>query len=318
VVGASFTVPIVGPKSHISRDALIYLPPQYFQTSYKHYKFPVIELLHGSPGDPTSWVDVLEVVPTFLGLLASGQAKPAVLVMPNTDGGMQYSLQCLNNPGGIQDMTYVAQEVPEAVEHLVRVQPPGKAWGLAGYSEGGYCTANIALNDPGGYGFAGILSGYFQPLPSQVPAGNKPGAKPVVENVFAHYPQLRLRNTPSSYILHVPVGEEVPLFWLAAGLGDKGDAVAAEDFQQLASIRQVNIPLDLIPGGHTGQVWRSALGPMLTWMTPQLTQEAALAAQASAAKPRPAGKPASKPRRSTAKPAATKAAPPRGTATKRP
>jgi enterochelin esterase-like enzyme len=314
VVGASFTVPIVGPKSHLTRDALVYLPPQYFQAAYKHYRFPVIELLHGSPGDPTSWVDVLEVVPTFLGLLASGQAKPAVLVMPNTDGGKQYSLQCLNNPGGIQDMTYVGQEVPAAVEHLVRVQPPGKAWGVAGYSEGGYCAANIALNEPGGYGFAGVLSGYFQPLPSQVPEGSKAGAKPVTEDVFARYPQLRLRNTPSYYILHVPVGLEVPLFWLAAGTADRGDVVAAEDFQQLASTRQVNVPLDLIPGGHTGQVWRTALGPMLTWMTPQLTAEAALATQPTAAKPHPAKpvKPA-KPR-VAAKPTPARGAPP----TKRP
>ena len=25
----------------------VYLPPQYFQKSFRHYKFPVIELLHG-------------------------------------------------------------------------------------------------------------------------------------------------------------------------------------------------------------------------------------------------------------------------------
>jgi hypothetical protein len=39
----------------------------------------------------------------------------------------------------------------------------------------------------------------------------------------------------------------------------------------------------IIPGGgHQGSVWRAALGPMLTWMTPQLAQQAAKADYAAA------------------------------------
>jgi len=41
-------------------------------------------------------------------------------------------------------------------------------------------------------------------------------------------------------------------------------------------------------GGHQGSVWRAALGPMLSWMTPQLVQQVAnadfYAAQAAAAR----------------------------------
>jgi len=43
------------------------------------------------------------------------------------------------------------------------------------------------------------------------------------------------------------------------------------------------VPLLLIPGGHQGSVWRAALGPMLTWMTPQLAVQAARADAAAAA-----------------------------------
>ena len=284
-VGTTFATNITGPKTHITRQVIIYEPPQYFQKAYKHYRFPAIELLHGSPGSPIAWIDVLDVEDTYLGLLASGQAKPAILVMPDTDGGMKYSLQCLNNPGGIQDMTYVATEVPEAVYKLIpQVQPPGRAWGVAGYSEGGYCAANLALNEPGSFGYAGVLSGYFYPLPSQVPEGNKLGGKPVRENVFADYPALRLRNTPSWYILRVPGGVDLPQFWLAAGSADTGDVQAAEQFRQLVALRQLNVTLDLIPGGHTGKVWRAALTPMLTWMTPQLAEQATIASQAAAEK----------------------------------
>ena len=177
-VGYLFQTSVTGVRSHLTRDVYVYLPPQYFQKAYAHYKFPVIELLHGSPGNPQAWVDVMSVIPTFLNLLVPHPTDAAVLVMPDTDGGQQYGLQCLNNPGGIQDMTFVALDVPAAIARIARVQPPGRAWGLAGYSEGGYCTANIALQDPAGYGAVGVMSGYFAPILSTVPARNKPGARP--------------------------------------------------------------------------------------------------------------------------------------------
>jgi enterochelin esterase-like enzyme len=283
-VGYLFQTSVTGVRSHLTRDVYVYLPPQYFQKAYAHYKFPVIELLHGSPGNPQAWVDVMGVIPTFLNLLESHPTDAAVLVMPDTDGGRQYGLQCLNNPGGIQDMTFVALDVPTAIARIARVQPPGWAWGLAGYSEGGYCTANIALQDPAGYGAVGVMSGYFAPSPSTVPAGNKPGAKPLRVNVFLGRPGLLLINSPRAYITRVPVNDVLPAFWLTAGAQDRPDVVAAANFRQLLQTRVANVPFVIIPGGHQGSVWRAALAPMLTWMTPQLAQQAAKADAAAAAR----------------------------------
>ena len=209
-VGYLFQTSVTGAHSHLTRDVFVYLPPQYFQKRFRHYKFPVIELLHGSPGGPRAWVDVMGVIPTFLSLLGTHPDDAAVLVMPDTDGGPQYGLQCLNNPGGIQDMTFVARDVPEAIARIARVQPPGRAWGLAGYSEGGYCAANIGVQDPTGYGAVGVLSGYFGPIKSQVPAGNKPGGKPLTVNVFLGHPGLELVNTPRYYVTRVPVNDDAP------------------------------------------------------------------------------------------------------------
>jgi enterochelin esterase-like enzyme len=282
-VGYLFQTSVTGAHSHLTRDVYVYLPPQYFQKHYAHYRFPVIELLHGSPGNPEAWVDVMSVIPTFLSQLAVHPEDSAVLVMPDTDGGLQYELQCLNNPGGIQDMTFVDRDVPEAIARIARVQPPGRAWGVAGYSEGGYCAANIALQDPAGYGAAGVMSGYFSPIPSQVPAGNKPGGKPRVVNVFAGQPALAQLNSPRSYITHAPVNQEIPAFWLAAGAKDRQDVSAAMNFRQLLLTRVANVPLDIVPGGgHQGSVWRAALDPMLKWMTPQLAQQAVKADTAAA------------------------------------
>ena len=295
-VGYLFQTTIVGQRSRLARTVYVYLPPQYFQKAYAHYKFPAIELLHGSPGNPEAWLTVLDVIPTFLNLLETHPSDASILVMPDTDGGQQYGLQCLNNPGGIQDMTFVAEDVPNYLARFVRVQAPGPAWGVAGYSEGGYCAANIALQEPDRYGAAGIMSGYFVPIESQVPTGNKPGGKPYTVNVFAGHPALQLINSPSVYITKVPLAVHLPAFWLAAGAQDTQDVSAAANFRQLVQTRLVvqnrlllqnrslDVPFMIVPdGGHQGSVWRAALGPMLAWMTPQLAAQAAKADAAAAA-----------------------------------
>ena len=294
-VGYLFQTTIVGQRSRLARNVYVYLPPQYFQKAYAHYKFPAIELLHGSPGNPQAWLSVLDVIPTYLSLLEAHPSDAAVLVMPDTDGGQQYGLQCLNNPGGIQDMTFVAEDVPDYIARLVRVQSPGPAWGVAGYSEGGYCAANIAMQEPDRYGAAGIMSGYFVPIQSQVPKDNKPGGKPYTVNVFAGHPALQLVNSPGAYITKVPLAVRLPAFWLAAGVQDKQDVRAAANFRQLVQTRLLvqnrlllqnrptNVPFLVVPdGGHQGSVWRAALGPMLAWMTPQLAVQAARADAAAA------------------------------------
>jgi enterochelin esterase-like enzyme len=290
--GYLFQTSVTGARSHLTRDVYVYLPPQYFRKAYRHYKFPVIELLHGSPGGPRAWVNVMGVIPTFLSLLGTHPDDAAVLVMPDTDGSPRYGLQCLNNPGGIQDMTFVARDVPDAIARIARVQPPGRAWGVAGYSEGGYCAANIGVQEGKWFGAAGVLSGYFAPIKSQVPAGNKPGGRPLTVNVFLGHPGLKLVNTPRYYVTRLPVNDQLPVFWLAVGAEDTEDVSAAQYFRQVLQTRMVNVPLMVVPGGgHQASVWREALGPMLRWMTPQLAgvvkqADAAAARKAHDGKPR--------------------------------
>ena len=276
--GYLFRTTVRGRGSHLTRDVYVWLPPQYFQPAYRNYRFPAIELLHGSPGEPESWINVMDVIPIYSGLLKSKQTTPAILVMPDTDGGGHYELQCLNYPyrHGIQDETFVAEEVPDWIARNLRVMPPGPSWGIAGYSEGGYCAANIGLQHPTRFGYVGSLSGYFAPSNSHYPLNGVANAPVIgISNPFAGYPKLAAVNTPQESITQVPLGIQVPYFWLAAGAKDQGDVDAARVFQQYALTRLAEVPLLLVPGGHhSANVWRAALGPMLQWMTPRLTVSA--------------------------------------------
>jgi enterochelin esterase-like enzyme len=269
--GYLFRTTITGPESHLTREVYVYLPPQYFAKAYANYRFPAVELLHGSPGSPESWINVMDVIPLYDKQLAAHEAQPAVLVMPDTDGGPQYQMQCLNYAGGEQDLTFVGQEVPDWVSDNLRVQPPGPAWGIAGYSEGGYCAANIGLQEPARYGYAGSISGYFAPSTSQIPLGGQP----TDVRVDPHDPVELLLNTPQDYISRIPAGVQVPKFWLGAGALDTGDVQAAESFRQLLLRREASVPLMIVPGGgHEAMVWRAALSPMLAWMTMRMSEAA--------------------------------------------
>jgi enterochelin esterase-like enzyme len=258
---------VTGQRSHLTRAVYVYLPPQYFQPAYRAYRFPAIELIHGHPGVPQDWITVVGVTSAYDRLLAGKLAKPAVLVMPDANGGDRISLQCLNQVGGPQDLTYLAADLPARIARLLRVAPPGRAWGVAGYSEGGFCAANMALRYPQRYGSAGVLSGYFAPL------DNQPAGTGVMVSPFGGNDRLREQNTPQDELLNLPAATVLPRFWLGAGAADSQDVASAESFRQELRPRQPDAPLILTPGsGHTMTTWRAQVPSMLSWMTPRLAR----------------------------------------------
>jgi enterochelin esterase-like enzyme len=269
--GFTFQVALAGKLSHITRLGLVYLPPQYFQSAYHSHQFPVVELIHGQPGTPEDWIDVAGVTATLDQLVNDGLAEPVVLVMPDADGGQRVSLQCLNVHNGPEDMTYLAQDVPSDIAAMLgdRIDPIGPAWGIAGYSEGGYCAANIALHYRRSYGFAGVLSGYFTPQPTDVLMNGK------AVDPFGSKKQ-RYANTPLAEVRSLDPGEPIPQFWLGAGANSPADVQAADYFAQVLGLHQVVPPVQTSPGGHTMGVWRAQIPPLLEWMTEGLTSEAVI------------------------------------------
>jgi enterochelin esterase-like enzyme len=272
--GYTVHLTVHGPLSDISRSVYVYLPPQYFQSAYRDYRFPAIELLHGFPGTPQDWITVVGITSMLQYLVGTGQAKPAVLVMPDANGGRGISLQCLNQYKGPQDATFLAKDLPTYMSQELRVVPPGPAWGIAGYSEGGFCAANLGLQYGNVFGYSGVLSGYFDPSDNQLTD------PPRMVSPFApHDTAARKENTPDDLVSALPPGSGIPQFWIGVGSGDKSDLKSAQVFDQLLQNRQPGVTLKIVPGGgHTMFTWRTLLPPMLEWMTPQLAT-AAVSAQ---------------------------------------
>jgi hypothetical protein len=267
--GFTVRLGVSGPLSHLTRAVYVYLPPQYFQAGYQLYRFPVIELIHGYPGSPQDWITVLNVNASLNTLMSERQAKPAVLVMPDANGGLGVSLQCLNIYRGPQDETFLSDDVPDYIAAHLRVQPPGKGWGIAGYSEGGFCAANLGLRDGKVFSYAGVLSGYYAPDPNLLENPHR------LVSGFSGPLQKHL-NTPMYLLLKLPATTPIAQFWLGVGGSDRVDIRTADDFRQLVELRQpLAPPIALVPGGgHTMFTWRALVPRMLTWMTDRLAAEA--------------------------------------------
>ena len=257
--GRLISLDLAGQESQINRTGLVYLPPQYFQGRYASFRFPVMELIHGSPGQPYDWVGALHVTSALDTLVSKHHALPMILVMPDINGGVQMpSSQCLNGRPGPQTDTYLTVDVPADVVAVFRAQPLGPHWGIAGYSEGGFCAANLALRHPASYGAAASMSGYFQPLPID-------GTDPFSGNAVA-----RLANDPMWLAERHGAGQPLPAFWLMAGKSDHADVLSARTMSTL--LRPVErVPVVLVPRvGHTFAAWIPAVPKMLTWASPRL------------------------------------------------
>jgi enterochelin esterase-like enzyme len=250
-------VHLAGAASGISRPGFVYLPPQYFEAKYAHVRFPVLELLHGSPGTPANWVFQINLAGIMDRLISHDLAGPMIVVMPAIDDGSRFE-ECVDAPNA-KDDTYVTQDVRHDVLAHFRAATDPAEWGIGGYSSGGYCAANLALRHRADFGAAAMMDGYFQPTagPAAAALQNDPAAEDA--------------NNPLLTASRLAAGAHpLPGFWLAAGTGDSADQRAARDFvHALHGVEQATLYRE--PGaGHNFYAWRPALAPMLVWMWSRL------------------------------------------------
>ncbi len=256
VAGKVLTVSLPGPRSGIKRTGYVYLPPQYFQPVYAHTRFPVVELLHGTPSLASSWLVHMHVDALANQLISHRLMGPMVLVMPQTYSGSTYE-ECLNSSRG-QDDTYLTTDVRHDIEARFRVARASAQWAVAGISSGGYCAANLALRHPAMWGAAGIISGYFRP--EDGPAAQVLNNDPVAED--ANDPLLLARQLTTH-------SKPVPSFWMSAGLNNRADIAGAQAFAAaLHGIERVTLFRD--PGSHDFYSFGPAFARVLPWAWTQL------------------------------------------------
>lgn len=262
--GTLVKVRLAGRRSHITRQGLLWFPPQYSAPAYAHTRFPVVELIPGTPGQPADWVTSLHVTTILAALTAAGTIAPMVVVMvpSNPPTGYGHGQECTNKgTRGAQDSTYTGRDVPADLAGL-RVYSPGPHWAVAGYSSGGYCAVDLTLKHPGTYGAVADLDGYLSPLEDG----------PLWHVIFN-----RNRAAIRAYDITAELAVDhrpLPPFYLVAGRGNR------EDLDDLITLRtllrnRTAVTSLITAGGHTFPQWRAELPAMLTWISHHISPGAA-------------------------------------------
>lgn len=143
-----------------TRDTDVYLPPDYTTTK----RYPVLYLLHGFWGAPSSFVVSLRLADVADALIRDGRARPFIAVMPpggRPTGSKRQRTQ--SEWAGVWEDFVVRGVVPWVDTRLPTLRG-ASARAIAGVSAGGFGAVDIALRHVGVFSVAESWEGYFQPF----------------------------------------------------------------------------------------------------------------------------------------------------------
>lgn len=150
---------------HATNDhVIVWLPPQYRNPAYAHYRFPLVTFLPGDPGSPLVTFQQFEFAAAANRAIESGQVPPFVGLFPTMTIQPGHDTECTDIPRGPRALNWLADTVPQYVQRHFRVMPPGAAWTAMGFSTGGFCAAKLVLRYPRLFGSAVAFGAYYTPI----------------------------------------------------------------------------------------------------------------------------------------------------------
>lgn len=244
------TFTVDGPASHLSMTAYAYLPAGYDESTQA---YPVIEALDGFPGTPMSWLKRMRLQDRLDAEIAAHRMPPTVVVLPYQTPSLRHDTECVNARSGLSAETFLTQDVPNAVVQRFRVRTDGAAWGLIGYSAGGFCSVNLALRHPERYAAAASLSGYFRAVTDHTTG-----------DLYRGDVADRELNSPLWRLEHLPIPPVA--IYLASARDDPSEFRQLKEFTAEAKppLRLTTATTAL--GGHTMAAWLPMIAPALDWL----------------------------------------------------
>jgi enterochelin esterase-like enzyme len=145
-------------------SACVYLPLGYDRPANCRRRYPVVYLLHGSPGKPQDWIDAGGIALIEDGLVAEGQIQPMILVAADGRGpaGEDQCTGWLDAGDGALPMerVFMHEFVPK-IDRMFRTVANAGGRALLGVSAGGYAAYNLGTRHPAAFGVLASHSGYF-------------------------------------------------------------------------------------------------------------------------------------------------------------
>ena len=229
------------------RSSAVYLPPGYTAT----HRYPVVYLLHGMRGAPSSFWAGLHFATVADELITSGRSAPFIAVMPvagprvNPDGGEW---------AGVWEQ-YVVQDVVPWVDTHLPTLADRRDRALEGLCAGGYGAIDIGLRHPTLFGTLGSWEGYFAPV-----FRDGPFVRATTADLDRHDPTLLVKDEAPQ--LRVSGTR----FYVSVG-GNHGHVLRIWSLafdRELQSL-QLSQRLWLLPRAERGHFWSATLPSALTY-----------------------------------------------------
>jgi enterochelin esterase-like enzyme len=224
---------------------VVYTPAAYDPEADVSY--PVLCLLHGWSDSEIAWTQIGQAHLILDALIASGSAKPMIVVMPLGYGQMSFvetGIEVWQNPAAITASVMRFQrallnEVLPQVESIYKVRRDRESRAIAGLSMGGLQSLVIGLNHPDRFAWIGAFS----------------SAVSFLDDRRAQY-------------LFPNLGSAAPkpdLVWISCGMEDP---LVASNRSFIAWLKQRGVSITAVetPSGHTWLEWRDRFvdfAPML-------------------------------------------------------
>jgi enterochelin esterase-like enzyme len=204
-------------------------------------------LNHGWFDRPEYLLRYLKVDQVYDAMLARGELRPAVLVIPDVRFKNFYRVNSQRFPFP-NYLTLVAEEVAGIVSQHYKIPFERDRWAIGGFSFGGYLSLDVGRRYPGRFASVSVISGLVDPQWSYWPAQAPPS-----DTLDARG---RGRNT-------VVAPGPIPRLFLACGINDRRQFGVMQQLDQ--TLEGLGIPhtWSTGPGGHTWEYWSSVLQPML-------------------------------------------------------
>ncbi|GAC1322260.1 MAG: hypothetical protein NVSMB13_00380 [Mycobacteriales bacterium] len=255
--GAVVPIDIANARGLGASDGLAYLPPQYFTEPTR--RFPVVYLLHGSPGVPLDWLRGGDAVGA--GAAAAAEGHPTIIVLPHVSRWWLDDSECVDGAHS-QVESYLFSAVLPAVDAQLRTVANRDARAIAGMSAGGYCALNLGLRHREQISTILDMSGLVRPTHA--------GGMTALFGRRADLDRVVAANSPELYAKTLPATPEMHV-WLDSGTGDGEVLTGLTAMNATLRSRGLDSTLHLRPGAHTFAVWRPGLRESLAWAAGRMT-----------------------------------------------
>jgi enterochelin esterase-like enzyme len=229
-----------------TRKSAVYLPPAF--TASRRY--PVVYLLPGMPGSPWSYVNSLSIGALGDTLIARGDARPFIAVIPVAGPSGRYDGEW----AGPWEDYLVDRVIPWVDAHLPTIRS-ARGRTLAGLSAGGYGAIDVGVRHALLFDRLESWGGYFRPF------ADGPLQDASSRVLGAHDPTLLVRS--SAALLR----DRGVRFFLSSGPGHD-NITPAETAGFAAELRALGIGCRLEILRPQPHVWERQLAAGLRWALP--------------------------------------------------